>query len=78
MGGIPAGASPRIQTPTPEMAAAASAPVAEGSGASGVDVLKEDGFWDDLQGFLLQRVRDESEAARLSGLFRSAWQKGSV
>ena len=80
MGGIPTGASPRIQTPEPaaEAAAASPAPVAEGSGTSGKDVLKEDGFWDDLQGFLQQRIRDESEAARLSGLFRSAWQKGSV
>ena len=80
MGGIPTGASPRIQTPEPAMAEAPAPtpPVAEGSGSSGKDVLREDGFWDDLQGFLQQRIRDEGEATRLAGLFRSAWQKGSV
>lgn len=75
MGGIPVGASPPIQSPS---LAATTNPVAEGSGSSGKDVLKEDHFWDDLQGFLQQRIRDEDEARRLSGLFRSAWQKGSV
>jgi hypothetical protein len=77
MGGIPAGASPGIQSTEPS-AASATTPVAEGSGSSGKDVLSEDGFWIDLQGFLQQRIRDETEATRLSSLFRSAWQKGSV
>jgi hypothetical protein len=76
MGGIPVGASPRIQTPEPAAEAAAPSPaVAEGSGASGKDVLRQDGFWDDLHGFLQQRIRDEDEARRLAGLFRGAWQK---
>lgn len=80
MGGIPVGVSPRIQSPEPaaEAAALSPPPVAQGSGASGKEVLREDGFWDDLRGFLQQRIRDEGEAARLSGLFRSAWQKGPV
>jgi hypothetical protein len=71
MGGVPAAASPGIQPPEPE-----AAPVAQGP--SGADVLKEDAFWVDLRGFLQQRIRDNTEAARLSSLFRSAWQKGSV
>jgi hypothetical protein len=76
MGGIPVGASPRIQSP--ELAAVGSVPVAEGSGSAGLDVLKEESFWNDLQGFLQQRIRDEEEAGRLAGLFRSAWQKGAA
>ncbi|KIW09597.1 uncharacterized protein PV09_00466 [Verruconis gallopava] len=74
MGGIPAGVSPRIQSP--ELATESVAPAAQG--VSGADVLKEEEFWRDLHGFLQQRIRDESEALRLSSLFRSAWQKGSV
>lgn len=81
MGGIPVGASPRIQSPelAPVAVEAGSKSVAaEGSGSAGVEVLKEESFWNDLQGFLLQRIRDEDEAGRLAGLFRSAWRKGAV
>jgi hypothetical protein len=45
-----------------------------GSGPSGVEVLKEAGFWDDLQGFLEQRLRDEGEAGRLRKVFEEAWK----
>jgi hypothetical protein len=62
-------ASPGIEIPQPEMAAPAA------QGTSGAEVLKSKEFWDDLQGFLLQRVRDEGEAAKLSKLFKSAWEK---
>lgn len=48
--------------------------VAEGSGPSGAEVLKQNEFWDDLQGFLEQRLRDEGEAGRLRKVFEGAWR----
>ena len=47
---------------------------AEGSGPSGVEVLKQAEFWDDLQGFLERRLRDQSEAARLRKVFEGSWR----
>jgi hypothetical protein len=47
---------------------------AEGSGSSGVEVLKQAEFWDDLQRFLEQRLRDQGEAARLRKVFEGAWR----
>jgi hypothetical protein len=47
---------------------------AEGSGPSGVEVLKQAEFWDDLQGFLERRLRDQGEAARLRKVFEGAWR----
>lgn len=41
---------------------------------SGEDVLRTAEFWDDLQGFLEQRTRDQAEAAKLRELFESAWR----
>lgn len=41
---------------------------------SGKAVLEQDGFWDDLQGFLGQRIKDEGEAGRLRGVFERAWR----
>jgi len=39
---------------------------------SGVQELATEEFWDDLKGFLVQRLRDEDEGERVMGLFRSA------
>ncbi|TLS23072.1 uncharacterized protein PpBr36_06289 [Pyricularia pennisetigena] len=58
-------------------AAAAPASTSTAQGVSGVDVLKTDDFWTDLNGFLLQRVRDEKVADEVSGLFRKAWENKS-
>lgn len=43
------------------------------AGPSGEEVLKTDAFWDDLQGFMEQRLKDADEAKRLAVLFKSAW-----
>ncbi|KAF2738657.1 hypothetical protein EJ04DRAFT_42513 [Polyplosphaeria fusca] len=32
-------------------------------------------FWEDLKGFVLQRIRDEKEGERLVELFKGAWEK---
>ncbi|KAL2000813.1 hypothetical protein VTN02DRAFT_2588 [Thermoascus thermophilus] len=45
-------------------------------GPSGEEVLKTDAFWDDLRGFLAQRIKDEAEATRLKELFKKAWEEG--
>ena len=45
-------------------------------GPSGEDVLETKTFWDDLQGFLMQRVKDVEEAKRLRALFKEAWSSG--
>ncbi|KAI0484200.1 cell-cycle control medial ring component-domain-containing protein [Xylariaceae sp. FL0804] len=43
-------------------------------GQSGAEVLATKEFWDDLRGFLLQRVRDEKTAGDLTDTFQSAWK----
>jgi hypothetical protein len=54
-----------------------SAPVEEKSTqeATRIPVGKEletEDFWDDLKGFLIQRLKDEGEGERLAKLFRKA------
>ncbi|KAF2181703.1 hypothetical protein K469DRAFT_637789 [Zopfia rhizophila CBS 207.26] len=44
-------------------------------GPSGKDVVAKEEFWEDLKGFVVQRVRDEKEGERLVGVFRRAWEK---
>lgn len=50
----------------------AKGPVAQG--ASGEEVLGSEDFWDDLKGFLVQRIRDEGKAAEVWETFRTAWR----
>ena len=47
------------------------APVAQGM--SGEAVVNTDEFWEDLKGWLLQRVRDEGVAAEAVGCFKQGW-----
>ncbi|RJE27447.1 hypothetical protein PHISCL_00181 [Aspergillus sclerotialis] len=35
--------------------------------------LHTEAFWDDLQGFLGQRLKDDAQARKLRGLFKDAW-----
>lgn len=42
-------------------------------GPSGAEVLQTEAFWNDLQGFLEQRLKDADEAKRLAELFKGAW-----
>jgi hypothetical protein len=65
-------ASPAVEIPQPDIP---PTPVAQGS--SGAELLKSAAFWDDLKGFLQQRLKDETEAARLASLFKSSWEKSS-
>lgn len=60
------------------MGGAAAIPKEEEKEASveptGASALETTEFWDDLKGFLMQRLKDEDEAARLSGLFKTSWE----
>lgn len=47
-------------------------PVAQGP--SGDEVLGTEGFWDDLRGFLVQRIRDEGKATEVWETFRKGWK----
>jgi ubiquitin-like protein 4 len=51
--------------------ATAAASVAQGP--SGTQVLATQDFWDDLKGFLTQRLKDQAEGQRVYGIFRKAW-----
>lgn len=51
----------------------AKGPVAQG--ASGDEVLRSEEFWDDLKGFLVQRIRDEGKAVELWETFRNGWRE---
>ncbi|THC92525.1 hypothetical protein EYZ11_008008 [Aspergillus tanneri] len=42
-------------------------------GPSGEVLLETDAFWDDLEGYLQQRLKDVEEAKRLRALFKGAW-----
>lgn len=52
-----------------EMAEAPASEPLEGAAA-----LNSQEFWTDLKGFLLQRIRDESEAEKVTAVFKKAWQ----
>lgn len=43
-------------------------------GPSGAEVLQTSDFWEDLNGFLLQRIRDEQLASELTNTFQEAWK----
>lgn len=81
-------ASPAIQVPDPstvpskmdidstpaplsEKAETAAVSVSTEKGSTS-DVLQSDEFWKDLEDFLVQRLKDQSEGQRLTGLFRTA------
>ena len=50
-------------------------PAPAAQGASGAAVMGEKGFWDDLGGFLEQRVRDPEVARKALRLFEEAWRE---
>ncbi|KAL9636451.1 MAG: hypothetical protein Q9164_002815 [Protoblastenia rupestris] len=48
---------------------------AAAEGAIGEEALGREEFWDDLKGFLQQRLKDESLAEDALGVFRNAWRR---
>jgi hypothetical protein len=73
---IPAGDKMDVDEPAtsaPESEkAAAEAVNTPNQGDNAAEALKTEEFWDDLKGFLSQRLRDESEGERLAKLFRGS------
>lgn len=59
-----------------EMGGTRAAVVAQG--VSGEEVLGSDAFWDDLRGWLMQRVRDEGVAGEVWGAFKRGWDERVV
>ncbi|KAK9781131.1 putative Cell-cycle control medial ring component-domain-containing protein [Seiridium cardinale] len=59
-----AAAAVKKEVPAPDVA----------QGTSGNDTLQTSEFWDDLKGFLLQRIRDEKEAEDLFNTFQTAYK----
>lgn len=53
-------------------------PAVQPGGASGASVLETPDFWDDLQGFLAQRIRSEEDAAKVRGVFEAAWRSSTA
>lgn len=51
----------------------ADAPVAQGPSED--EVLGSEKFWEDLQGWLLQRIRDEDKAGEVFDAFRGSWKR---
>ncbi|KAF2654749.1 hypothetical protein K491DRAFT_460871 [Lophiostoma macrostomum CBS 122681] len=86
MGGVAAGGGATPVTSPPAVAPPSEAEKGLGGGGSssagpaaqgpsGKDVVATSEFWDDLKGFVVQRVRDEQEGDRLFGLFKAAYEK---
>ena len=53
-----------------------TAPVAQGP--SGDAVLESEEFWDDLKGFLSQRLKDDGKALEVVEVFRTGWKGKSA
>ncbi|KAL8676894.1 MAG: hypothetical protein Q9186_006624 [Xanthomendoza sp. 1 TL-2023] len=49
--------------------------VGAAQGVSGEEVLDTDEFWDDLKGWLMQRVRDEEKVGEVWSLFKRGWDE---
>lgn len=56
------------------MDAGAFKPDVVAQGPSGSEVLQSIEFWDDLKGYLLQRIRDEKQANDVFDTFQAAWK----
>lgn len=46
----------------------------EAAKPTGTAALDTDAFWDDLKGFLMQRLKDEKDAEELTSSWRAGWQ----
>lgn len=54
--------------------AAAVLPVEEAKDTNTTSLADSESFWEDLKGFLMQRLKDEALAKEMSSLFRSSWE----
>lgn len=67
-------ATPPVEAPQPVNEAGEvqgnEAPVVQGR-----EVLDTEEFWEDLRGFLVQRLRDDAEGRRVAAIFRGAFER---
>ena len=68
------GAAAKAEQPAAAVAAGSSSTA---QGPSGREVVESEAFWNDLRGFLLQRVRDEKQADELFSQFLRAWEENA-
>ncbi|KAJ5146569.1 uncharacterized protein N7515_001133 [Penicillium bovifimosum] len=68
IGGAQALAQPEVTEKRDE-----SPPKFAAVGPSSEEILHTEAFWNDLQGYLQQRLKDEEEAKRLRSVFKEAW-----
>lgn len=80
MGSAVAGATPAATPPAVapsedenELAGVGETVGSVAQGPSGKEVVASDVFWEDLRGFVVQRIKDEKEGGRLIAVFRKAW-----
>jgi ubiquitin-like protein 4 len=71
---VEAAAVPDTSTPMEGILNTTSTPAVNPVEISGKAVLETPDFWDDLQGFLSQRIKDESQARRVHDVFQAAWK----
>lgn len=82
MGGLPTAAAAERGANTSaapgrtdvEMAEAPPETGAQVSDAGTTDILEGDAFWDDLKGYLTQRIKDEYKAVEVWKQFKASWQ----
>jgi hypothetical protein len=67
------GGAQAIDVPSPTETEGHISPPKPAVGPSGAEVLQTEAFWNDLEGYLEQRLKDTDEAKRLQALFKSAW-----
>ncbi|KAI9874951.1 MAG: hypothetical protein M1830_009093 [Pleopsidium flavum] len=63
-------ATEATETPAP---AVEESEVPAAQGPSGEALLGTDEFWEDLKGFLTQRLKDEKKSEQVFGVFKGAW-----
>lgn len=75
VGGTPVTSPPPVAPSEAEkgLAGVGAGPAAQGP--SGKEIVASGEFWDDLKGFMMQRIKDEAEGERLTGVFKAAWEK---
>lgn len=74
---VPPSVAPEVPTPAAEKMdgiekVSLPPPV---QGPSGKEILETEEFWTDLQGYLEQRIKSETEAVRLVQKWKSNWKE---
>ena len=78
VGGTPVQSPPAVAPPTEAEKGLGGDVKTTGTGGaaqgpSGKDVVDSE-FWDDLKGFVVQRIRDEAEGERMAAFFKAAYE----